>query len=103
MQIQGVRMEIQALKNELTPDIRPLDALLRMKAGDMTTAEIDMLASEVPVEKLPTYVIVSLIDRDLDEINEYLGTSFKSIAGVPNDLFKKMMEHFENEPATIEK
>lgn len=101
MQIAQLRRDMQELKKSVK--LRPLDRLLRMKAGDMTTAEIDKLAQEVPVERLPTDVIVSLINRDLDEINGYLGTSFKSIADMPDDLFTAMMEHFENEPATIEK
>jgi hypothetical protein len=99
VQAAGIRKELQALKKEFVPEFRPINVLLQTKAQDMTASEIDRLVQEVPLQELPTDILVAVLDRGIDEINEYLGTSFKSVADMPSEMLKKMPEHLNNDTA----
>ncbi len=70
MQAAGIRKELEDLKKELVTDCRPIKVLLQMKATAMTNEEIDKILKEIPLREVPTDVIVSFLDRDIDRVNE---------------------------------
>jgi hypothetical protein len=99
MNLQGMRKEIQSLKNELVPDFRPINVLLQTKATGMTAAEIDRLVQEIPIRELPTDVLVSVLDREIDKVNAHLGTFYKTYTEITPEHRKMLSECRNNEPA----
>ena len=98
MSLQQIKKEIQGIKE--TVKERPLKVLMQTKAKDMTDAEIDRLVQEVPVHQLPTDVLVAVLDREIDKVNTYLGTSYKIYTDITPEHRKILLECWKNEPAT---
>lgn len=92
MQTAGLKKEWQALKKELVPELRSIEVLLQTKVKDMTAAEIDRLVQGVPIRELSTDVLVAVLDREMDKVNAYLGTSYETYADITPEHRKILSE-----------
>ncbi len=91
MTLWQLKREIQSLKE--TVKDRPLKMLLCCKGEELTDTELARIIQEVLVRKLPTSILLEVLNRKD-------GTNYRVLQEIPKEHLEKMSsEYWENEPA----
>lgn len=85
-----LKKRLKAIEERKNVKIRPLAVLLKCRAKDLTDTEIDRLVHEVPVNQIPDDVLETVLDRELEKVNRYFGTSFKTAGDIPDEYLLRM-------------
>lgn len=93
MSLTQIKRDIEGLKESVK--FRPLDVLLKCNAGDFTDTELKKLIMEIPIRRLPTYVLLTVLNRGKV-------TNFKLLQDIPPGYLEKMIKEYRKyEPAAI--